>query len=218
MLKNLRILLIDGQTASRAQIREILKNVVFKLQLEYASNFKQALEIMEGEERLHSVIVSSLDDKSSLVEFLEKARSTPVGGATNYLIALRSTHQDSSYVADLYLHGVQGFICQPFSADEFSHLLQSSAQSTGKEEVDEEKTQRTLEFLIANAMRIVDLMAQQLISGKKRSGYLLKELQEVTQSLVKMNESIGQQVYEDLLIDCFQKAKPSGRTVARNRI
>jgi len=218
MLKNLRILIVDSQTSSRAQIREILKNVVFRLKLEYASNFKVALEVLEGEETLHSVIVSSLDDKASLVDFLEKARHTKMGATTSFLVALRSTHQDSSYVADLYLHGVHGFICQPYSADEFAQLLQSAHVPTESEREDPEKAQRTLEFLMANSMRIVDLMANQMINKKKRSGYLLKELQEVTQSLAKMREQIGDEKYEAVFIDCYQKAKPSGRTVDLDRV
>jgi len=210
-LENLNILLVDCKTGSRSQLREILKSEVYKLKLKSAASFAEGLRaIKEEEEDFQVLVVGSHNDKEELINFVQGLRLASQNLQAPLILALHSEHQDTTYIADIYLEGVQGFICEPYSAEELARLLAVVIEAPVGEEPDTEKQCKTADFLVSSAIRYIDKMCKQLINGQERSGVTMKALKSVSQSLQRITADITEE-YESILLSRLLKSKPSGR-------
>jgi plasmid maintenance system antidote protein VapI/CheY-like chemotaxis protein len=224
-LEHLNILLVDCKTGSRSQLREILKSVVYKLKLVSAPSFPAGIKALkENEERFDVLLVGSHESKEDLINFVHSLRSEAQDLKAPLILALHSEHQDTTYIADIYLEGVQGFLCEPYSADELARLLVTVQEGPAEEEVeDKDKKCKTADFLLSSAVTLIDKMCLQMINGKERSGVTMKSLRGISQSLSRVTEDLAEE-YGDILYLRMRRSKPSGRvpraerTVVREKV
>lgn len=166
-LQGLRTLIVDGNTEHRSRLRQALASIVFKGKIEQSRSESDALTALEdAKEPFHCIFVSSALHCSSIGSFISKAQGFESGSLSAFIISLAPEHVTSADVAKFYLEGAQGFISEPYSAQEIQELVNLALTQKEKERKDLELRTGAVDILAAEAVQIIDDVAQKTAQGK----------------------------------------------------
>lgn len=211
MLSSANILIINPDSEGRGRLREALRSVVAKGTYANARALKQALDQMRTEARYDFAFLSTEFDVTQLMEFLGSVKSLSSKQRPVLMLCLKAGDQSSSLVANLYANGAQGFVLEPYSPDQ---LLES--MNVAKEKLSdsaESKEVRITEFLMGDAMRLLDEVADWRSAGHLGGGASGKDLKRVGASLKEAAAKIEPAKFENLLIEKFGSAKTNKKGV-----
>jgi plasmid maintenance system antidote protein VapI len=118
-----------------------------------------------------------------------------------------SSALSSSTIATLYLEGVAGFVSDPYTSEDLSELVTKiMEQRTKKISIEENvKTRKASNFLLADAMSLIDEVARLRYEGKE-GGYALRDLKALSSNFANYYAQDPEK-YMDAMVELFQKAK-----------
>lgn len=204
-----RFLILDSNSDRRARLREVLKELLPKANISHSRSFQEALAELQTHTGYDCIFFSSSFRADETRKFLRDLAQLTLQPSPLLIVSLLPSDQGSAVVADLYVHGVHGFICEPFSSDGLWQLMNTTRQEAEKAIDNTEKDLRITGFLVADAMRLLDEIADARSEGRLAPGYTGKLLREVSAALKASAEKIGREALEEILISKFMAAKTS---------
>lgn len=211
-LNGLCALIVEPNLASRTRLRECLAQIIYKGKVEFARSPKEAIAILtEGNNPCDALFISSETERDQLVDFFAQTKEARPNKTPMLIVCLKSKQQDSTYVASLFMLGVHGFVKEPYSSQGLYELLSSAqAASQVKIEKDSVKIEAVLRFMVSDACRHINAVAQNMVFGKP-GGYAQKGLEASAKTIHQMAQEIKVDAIERILIDRFSDAKvPKG--------
>ena len=205
MLKKLHSLVLDNDINARTRLREVLKNIALKSEVEYVRNIEQVLSRVEAK-RFDCLFISSSLGSDALDGAISKVRNSTRGAKLLLIVNLRPADKDSITVASLFLKGSNGFICEPYSAEEIVQLIEDAKKSKEIAGQDQAKLAGSAGLLVRSAMQQIDQLAYDRAVGKEGKGFAGRELERIAESLKEIAPKIGEQ-YTEILVEAFQEAK-----------
>jgi addiction module HigA family antidote len=204
--KIFRILLINPNSEGRGRLREALQSVVHKGSYTNSRELKHAFgELGNSEEKYDFAFLSTEFSSEPLLEFLGSVKTLSAKRRPILVLCLKPNDQNSSLVANLYANGAHGFVSEPYSPDGLMRAMEiAEEKSAGPTEG---KEVRIAEFLLSDAMRWLDKVAERLSEGKRGGGVEGKELRRVAKSLQEASTKIDPVRYQKLLIEMFGRAE-----------
>lgn len=204
MLKSARILVINPDSEGRGRLREALRSVVAKGAYANARALKPAIDQLRGDEKYDFAFLSTEFPPDQLLEFLGALKALSSKQRPVVMLCMKPQDQNSSIVANLYANGAQGFVFEPYSPEQLLEAM-NVAQEKLSDKV-QAKDVRITEFLLGDAMRLLDEVADWRSEGNLGSGFAGKELRRVAGSLKEAASKIDATQYHNLLIEKFSKA------------
>lgn len=209
MLEAFHALIVDGDVQARVRLKETLRNIVYKTEIQFARTLKEAEAALRYGANYDGVFVASNHNQADLLDFVLNGHQSQGGRHASYILILKANERESSYVASLYLSGVDGFVCEPYVAAEMSVLLESLLKDTKRKREEEEKKRAVLGFLVLDLAKGIDQRYLELASMMKHSqgGYTMKGLRETSTRLQDIAKDCLY-LYEDVLAAKLQDLPP----------
>lgn len=208
-MQEFQCLIISGDPDRRNRLKEALVAHFGKgLTVDNASNFDQAQKILCGKPKscLFIFLETAPEELMSFLDGISTSEEAFLPPLT--LLVLSGNYLGSHIVADLYLKGVQGFLCEPFSVNDVRELFIALGSKEHREKELRVKRSQTSAFLISNAMSLLDHAAKQ----KQKSGYAMKELRKVAAALRQVAPQLEENELQSQLVKKFLTAKTEKKT------
>jgi plasmid maintenance system antidote protein VapI/response regulator RpfG family c-di-GMP phosphodiesterase len=202
MLKQLESLIVDQDVQARTRLREVLRFIAQRSDVENARGTGEALTMLQSNKRFDCLFVASSLGVEEVTAFVKKLVSLPQTSKMAIFLILRPTDVGGSLIASLFLNGVHGFVCPPFSADSILELINTTKQSLAYQQEDSKKVYSTASFLIDDMILKLDKLAELKAAGQKGGGYVGKELVALSKSLQDVAVKLGKD-FENLLVEKF---------------
>ncbi len=209
MNKNQVVVIADPNPEPRSRLKEVLK-ASFDAKIVNARALENCLESFQLN-KYHFAFISTRFGKEKINAFLSKLKSFPAANRPEVIICLSGAALDPTVVAQQYTQGVLGFLCEPFSAESVKSLMDSAKESEGGAVGATERERRAISFLLNDAVKNLDAVAERLASGERGGGFAGKALKEIGQALKERSKNVSPEVLADLMLEKFSKAKPAQR-------
>ena len=218
MLDSFRSLILDSDSDSRGKFREVLQSIVIKGNCVVARNLKDALTRIESGSSYDAIFISSQFGKDKINEFLERIRGHKKTEKALRILNLKGTHQDSAFVAKTFMGGVDGFICEPYSADGLLTLIRSLKESKVAGTDQTKRKSAGITFLVDDAIKQVDSMAVSLGRDPEKggAGAGIRELRRISSELQSI-AATSKEDFERILVDKFSSVEVSKSAPKSNK-
>ena len=177
---------------------------------------KEGLARIESNDPFDLVFVSSCFDPDTVYRFVSEAKATQHGKNSAYILMVRVKEQESSFIVNNIMHGIDGFVLEPLSVDTFIEVVKAAREKVkeGPVELDQGGKKALVRFLIGDAIQQIDMAAFRLAVGNS-PGYALKDLKETAAKISNiMHESLDE--YFDLLTEAMGNLPPPA--IIKNRV
>lgn len=224
MLRVSKVLIIDSSPQSRGRLREVLRSVLHKGQYEYARSLTEGLGRLNAAPGFEVVFISSAFAVDALRSAIAEIRALPLSPAPLVIIALRGDARDLTFATSLYVQGAHGLICEPYSPDDLSELIETAGDESVKSLDQTDKDRRAADFLLRDAMKLLDQYAEYRSSGRRGKGKVGREFHQVVSGFRAVAEKLPLPDFERVLVERFIRAKTTKqgpvaeKAVARPRI
>jgi plasmid maintenance system antidote protein VapI len=223
ILENLSVILVIPDLPSKTKLREVLRAVLYKCEVLYERSIKD-LEIKLGEatsNKLDLAFISAKYPHEEISAFLKNVKEVSLKPTPAIILTLPSSSaQSSGVIASWYLEGVTGFISEPYTAQDLADLLIKILEQRNKKVQIEDsvKSRKASNFLLTDAMNLVDEVARLSAEGKE-GGYALRDLKGLSKNFAE-HFAQDPKGYEDAIIEPFQKATPPAwaKGIARKKV
>lgn len=218
-LEGFKTLIIEPDANARNRLVVVLKNIIFKGQLNYARSPRDAMEKLAEAGKQDCVIITSTLELDGIKDFIHRAQNTPQGKKALYIVSLAKEEKDSSSIASMFLRGIDGFICEPFSADEIQALLLTAKDARVKQDSMQDDSVRliaTLDFLFVDMIGHIDTVAHKL-NQDIEDGYAVKSMKETGKTIAELFDRIPKEQFEKTLIKRFEEAQIPKNYVSKKR-
>lgn len=212
----LKLLIGDSCPHRRVRLKEILKENFFKATIVSARNPRDEIIRTSAGQQLHAVFTSPFKPWSDFIGHLETIRSQTKALGAKLIVCLPVREQQSSLVAELYMVGVDGFLCEPYSPDEVKRLFDLFEELAEEPVPTSNKHNSIANFLIDDACRKVSKLADRKRKGQG-GGFDLKDLKRISSQINGLMPSLSEEKYVDLLMHHLSKAEPAQYKVAESK-
>lgn len=192
--------------SSRTRLREALKNVAYKSEIIPAHNVEEVLENFKKGQVTTAVFINSALGFQKIADFAKAVREDEADTKPLVIVCLRAEHQENGLVASLYLEGVNGFICEPFSVDNLRDLINTAKESSSKGSTSEAKLESASDFLIGGVIEQFDVVSKQQKQTQRHGGYAFKTLQRLSESMKEIYEKIPEK-FQEIMLSRFEKVE-----------
>jgi len=206
MLKKFSCIILDPDINVRTRLKEVLKTIALKSEIENVRNLTEILGRLEGK-RYDALFVSSGVGRETVSETIRRVRGNSKAAKTVIIVTLRPADQDSTRVAEMYLEGSNGFICDPYSADEILQLIESAKEAKENKSSDKEKKLSSAGLMLNTAIGHIDAMATDRALGRDGKGFAGKELERIAGALKQIHTEVGDE-YFNVLVNKFEALGP----------
>lgn len=204
MLNSAHIMVVHPDSEGRGRLREALRSVVLKGTYANARALKPAIDGLLSGQKFDFAFLSTQFPEDQLVEFLGSIKAMSEKQRPIVMLCLKPQDQHSSMVANLYAHGARGFVFEPYSPDELLSAMQIAQEKVSGQA--ESKDMRIAEFLLGDAMRLLDQVADWRSEGHKGGGAAGKELRRVASALKEAASKVDAAQFQGMMIERFGKA------------
>ena len=199
----LKSLIVTENTGARVRLKEALTRVVAKHESCHAQNAKEALKVVIKEQDIAAVFIHSKISQED-IEWLQ----TRIGDAKPkykpiFSIMLHVDQNVSEYISKHYLSGVEGFLKEPFTTNDVNDLMEIALKNRKEQIAAEEKELQALQFMIRDAIHLVDQAAlERSQQNGKGGGFPLKRMKRLKLRVRGLSEKFSVEQLESLA--CFE--------------
>jgi len=205
-LEGFKIIIIDDNTNHRLRLKQVLSNLNFKCKIEQARSESEGYVRLERSvEAFDCVFISSSVPSDSIGEFVLRARRFPNSKKALFLVCLAREHYKGSDVARFYLDGADGFISEPYSADQVQDLILITHEKKSKENSSHDKMRGAFDILVTNSRNLVSSAAMAISRGQPGQAER-KAIRDVIDAARKTAEAIPEEDIEKTLLKQFLDA------------
>ncbi len=218
MIESFRALIIDGDVQARVRLKETLRSFTYRNDIRMVRSLRDAETALNFGEGFDGVFISSQNQFSAVIDLVRRARQTQPGRRAFYVIVLKVAQQKSTYMAGLYLSGIDGFIQEPFVASELEAALGTFLEEKAKKIENEERKRIALNILVLDAISGIDQRVKELLRNPENAagGYTMKELRSACAQIQVLSKDVPE-LYEEVLIEKFEAVPPPRVSVLRKK-
>lgn len=167
LLEGFQALLIDDQTQRRLRLKQVLSNMTFKCKIDQARSEHEAFSMIERASRpLQCIIVSTSVASEGIANLLAQIKGFKNAKKSIFIVCLGSEHKKGSDVAKIFLDGADGFIFEPFAAQEIQDHILLMYEKKSQQISTVAKNQQALDILFADARHLINSAAMALSQGE----------------------------------------------------
>lgn len=153
----IKAIVIDSDTQARIRLKSATQSVVQFQVVDLHDSIDEVLARLENSGHIDIIFISRRFSQREIDAFIERAKQTPGGQDSAYVIVLGTSKQDSQQVARNVLSGADGFLLEPFSVDNLAEITSLAARV--KMERSQQREAAALRFLIRDVMKQLDKLA-----------------------------------------------------------
>lgn len=150
------------------------------------------------------VVLSYRFSEADVVQFITNAKKNPRGKDWAYISVLKSANQKNDVIADSVINGIDGFLFEPYSADNLREMAEITAKVKLQNEMNRKRTAMML--ILQEVSEHLDAVTYYM-SQKRDPAPALKKLREAAQRLTKFDPK-AKDVYIDLAVQFFGNVPP----------
>ncbi len=204
-------LIIDPDLDSRIRLKQATVAIPSFEKGIQISNFKDALERLQDEDKVDLVFISHRFPHNEILEFLGQARCTKQGEDAAYILVVLQSEEDAGKVATNVINGLDGFLFEPFSVSSL-HDITALATKVRKQRT-MARNEAALRFLITDLMNHIDHIAS-LKALKQETGPTQRKFKDLCKGVDSLSNDL-KQIYTEIAIDMFIEAPPPRRVFQR---
>lgn len=210
MGKGMKILIVESNVAVRSRLMDAIKSALESPVLDTARKLTSAIEKLSGPAVYDLVITRSTKDIGEIRNLVSACEKSRESNPPLLLVSLKGSEQESTYVAQLYLAGVHGLLCEPFSSDRVLEAIATARERASQDQDQGKQSKRAAGFLTTDALKLIDQIAESKIAGRG-IGYEMRDLKELRKSIGEIAANVDPASFVDMVSAKVKDAKPSGR-------
>jgi len=119
------VLIVEPDSGTRAKLKHAVLALTTFHKLTTVSTIDEALSNAEhGFEKIDVVLLSRSFSIDQIIEFIQKSRATKRGCEWAYISICSAKKKDNEEVVDSFIEGVDGFLQEPYSADDLRQIAE----------------------------------------------------------------------------------------------
>ncbi len=123
------ILIIDSDGKSRSMLKDVALCLPCFKKVLFCSSLQEGLNFGNGFESIDVVTISHRFTIESVSDFIKEAKKTPKGKQWAFITVLKPSSKQNEIIADNMLNGVDGFLFEPYSADNLREMAEGEGPS-----------------------------------------------------------------------------------------
>ncbi len=202
------ILIIDSDGKSRNMLKNAALSLPCFKKVLFCSSLDEGFNFGNGFEAIDVVTISHRFKIEDSGEFIKKVKKTPRGKQWAFITVVTPSSKQNEIIAENMLNGVDGFLFEPFSADN----LKEMAEVTAKVKLENEyaRMKSGLEILLDEVAKHLDAVAY-YASQNKVSASAKNKLLESSKKLNRFKTE-NWDMYVEVVTELFpQISAPAGR-------
>jgi response regulator RpfG family c-di-GMP phosphodiesterase len=198
------ILIVDPDPKSRATLKDAALSLTTFKKVLFSKKLEEALEVASGEDQIDVIILSYRLNIEEISDFIKEVKQTSHGKHWAFITVLKSSDQQNEVIAENMLHGVDGFLFEPYSADNLREMAEVTAKVKFKNE--QARLKGALEIYLREVSTHLDAVAF-YAAQKRPSEIAKKKFTESCTKLIKFTKDHWD-MYTDVVSDIFTNTLP----------
>lgn len=204
MYDRFHLLIIDPSSESRGKLKQAALSLPVFKKVFVCSTIAEAQDGATGVVTPDVVFLSYRIDEEQIEAYIKSARETEDGQDCAYCAVLKSQDQSSTNVASGMLGGIDGFIFEPYSADNLREIAEVTAKIKKRGELRRKKAALTVIFREINMH--LDAVCFYRKRGKEHT-IAIRRLNEAAKNLKRFDGELFP-IYVETLIEFFEQVPP----------
>ncbi len=199
------ILIIDPDPKSRSMLKDTAMALPSFKKVLFCNSLEDAINFGDGSDAIDVVTVSYRFSGEDVSDFITKVKKTPRGKEWAFINVMKTKHQENEIVAESMLNGLDGFLFEPYSADNLREMAEVTAKIKLRNELARKKG--ALELFLQEVSKHLDAVA--LYASQKRVSVIAKNKLTTSCSKLRRFKSEDKELYTEVLTNIFSSAPPS---------
>jgi response regulator RpfG family c-di-GMP phosphodiesterase len=198
------ILIIDPDGKSRAMLKDAALSLPSFKKVHFSNSLDDAMKYGDGVDPIDVVTVSYRFNGDDVAKFVSNIKKTPRGREWAFVNVMKSKHQENETVAESMLNGMDGFLFEPYSADNLREMAEVTAKVRLKNEI--AKKRGALELFLNEVTKHIDAIS--FYASQKRDPTIAKNKLTNSCNKLKRFKTEDWNMYTEVLVDVFSKVLP----------
>lgn len=198
------VLIIDPDSESRGKLKQAAMALTTFKKVLTISNLKEGLTKASTREGFDIVVLSYRFSQDETARFVEAAKSTEGGKEWAYMLVLKSAEQKNQVVAQGVIGGIDGFLFEPYSADNLREMAEITARVKHKNAV--KRKQAAITMILKEVIAHLDAVA--FYQSKGRDPVVAKKKLAASCQSLKKFKGDTYDIYIELAIELFGACEP----------
>lgn len=201
-VRRLNVLMIDPDAETRAKLKMAARALDCFGNIDWVKSWTAALDALDNNLHIDVVFISHIYPRDEIVEFVASAKETRSGRLCAYIQIIEQDEKIGETVAQNVIKGIDGFLCEPFSATGLRETTEVGRSVKNKQI--EARLRGATELLITSMVAKLDSTASSLKRGDLQEGDLKEQVLEAKSLLEDINQD-GWATYYEILMESFEK-------------
>lgn len=208
--------IVDPEIDTRMRLKQVTASVVEFGKVHQLTDLRSAMSKLEKEGGCDVMFLSHGFSKDEVTAFIRKAKESPKGQDTAFVLLVSANNQESANVAANVLVGADGLLFEPYSVDQCVEITRLAGKV--KKERSGAREQAAMTFLLNDVMSTLDSIAYLKSAGYDvgRGFKKFKQMCKVFQNMQGESKQAYYKMAVERFIDAplptkmFQQKKYSG--------
>lgn len=195
-------LIVDPDIEARMRLKQATSVTPLFSSVHQFSNLRDALSSVRESEHCDITFISKRLSGEDIQAFIQEARKTRAGGLSAYVLLLDERHRESTAIASMMVHGLDGFLFEPYSVEHLTDITELATR-VHTEQL-QARTKVAVKLLLNNIIEQLDMLSS-LKSVGIASTRGMNELKRLISSVRALGPE-AEAVYLEIVPDCFCEA------------
>ncbi|HMO18536.1 MAG TPA: hypothetical protein PKA63_10155 [Oligoflexia bacterium] len=201
-LNRYNILIIDSDAKSRSTLKDVAMALPSFSKVLFCSSLEEGLKKTVDHDAIDVVTLSHKFSINQITDFIKDAKNSPKGSEWAFISVLKTSGQQNELIAEHMLGGVDGFLFEPYSADNLKEMAETTSRVRQRNE--ETRIRNALQVYLKEISSHVDAIAFYLSQGRKFV-VAQKKLEGISNKLKRFS-SDNPKIYQEVITDIFSNA------------
>ena len=194
MKRSVKALIISSNHFMRRGLKESLQLAQRQVHVLQANGWRDALSLFERNRDIDAIFVYSLIPVQEVETLRNGIREKVPDANPIFVVALHPNHLERAYVSEKLLDGFEGFIREPFSADEVNEIIDVVLEKRQKMPEKTGGSLKILQFLVKDALSLIDHAAlERFQQNNKGGGFAFRKMRFLKDKLFSFEISANEE-------------------------
>lgn len=205
------ILIIDPDAKSRSMLKDAALSLPCFKKVLFCSSLEDAIRMGSGFEPVDVATVSYKFTGTEVANFITEIKKTPKGKEWAFISVMKAKHLANEVVAESMLNGLDGFLFEPYSADNLREMAIVTAEVKHKNEL--ERTKGAIELFLNDISKHLDAVA--FYASQKKDSTTASNKFKTACGKIQRFKKENWSMYTEVLTDIFSNISPPASTQYR---
>jgi response regulator RpfG family c-di-GMP phosphodiesterase len=202
------ILVVDPDGASRNKLKQAAMALTTFNKVHIASSLDEALGKAATGESIDVLVLSYRFKEEDISSFVSNAKQSAAGKDWAYITVLKANDQRNEVIADSVISGIDGFLFEPYSADNLREMAEITAKVKSQNE--QNRKRAAMMMIVKDISEHLDAVSFYRSQSRDASS-AMKKLRDACKRLEKFDQA-GRAAYVDVAINFFGNVPPPMNT------